>query len=192
MFPRRTRWPATISLCQCLEPDNCDMCDEFETKPRVTPVEIERKFLVTTLPDDLALRPHNKIAQGYLAIGADGSEVRLRCKGAQHYQTIKSEGGLSRAEYETELTQDQFQTLWPATEGRRVEKTRYDIILSRVKIEVDVYRGDLSGLCTAEVEFASEPESQIFDVPSWFGIEVTEDPRYKNKNLAVYGLPAIM
>ncbi len=165
------------------------MCDESETEPRVTPCEIERKFLVTTLPDDLDSRPHSEISQGYLAIGADGSEVRLRHKGARHYQTIKSAGGLSRAEYEIELTQDQFQLLWPATEGRRVEKTRYDIILSRVKIEVDVYRGDLSGLCTAEVEFASVPESQIFDVPSWFGKEVTEDSRYKNKNLAVHGLP---
>ena len=87
------------------------MCDKSETEPRVTPCEIERKFLVTTLPDDLDSRPHNEIFQGYLAIGADGSEVRLRRKGAQHYQTIKSAGGLSRAEYEIELTQDQFQ-LW--------------------------------------------------------------------------------
>ena len=165
------------------------MSNEPGNKPRITPCEIERKFLVATLPVDLDSRPHNEISQGYLAISVDGSEVRLRRKGTQHYQTIKSAGGLSRTEYEIELTQDQFQLLWPATERRRVEKTRYDVMLSGVKIEVDVYRGNLSGLCTAEVEFNSVSESQIFDIPSWFGKEVTEDSRYKNKNLAVHGLP---
>ena len=166
------------------------MCDESATKPRVTPCEIERKFLVAKLPDNLDSRPHNEIRQGYLAIGADGTEVRLRRKGDRFYQTIKSAGGLSRAEFEIELTPDQFQILWPATEGRRVEKVRYDIIQDGgAKIELDVYQGDLAGLSTAEIEFASETESRSFAAPLWLGREVTEDSRFKNKNLALHGLP---
>jgi CYTH domain-containing protein len=166
------------------------MRDQAETEPQVAPREIERKYLVATLPDNIDSHPHSEILQGYLAIDANGSEVRLRRKGDQLFETIKSAGGLTRAEYEIELTPVQFQTLWPATEGRRVEKIRYDIThASGAKIELDIYKGDLAGLCTAEVEFASEAESHEFAVPSWFGKEVTADSRYKNKNLALYGLP---
>ncbi len=166
------------------------MHDRAETEPQVPPREIERKYLVASLPENLDSHPHSEILQGYLAIDANGSEVRLRRKGERRFETIKSAGGLSRAEYEIELTPDQFQTLWPATEGRRVEKIRYDIHhTGGVKIELDVYQGDLAGLYTAEVEFASEAESHDFAVPSWFGKEVTADSRYKNKNLAVHGIP---
>jgi len=41
-------------------------------------LEIERKFLVNELPNNLEQFPHKNIVQGYLAIGTDGTEVRLR------------------------------------------------------------------------------------------------------------------
>jgi CYTH domain-containing protein len=40
-----------------------------------------------------------------------------------------------------------------------------------------------------EVEFASVEDSARFSPPEWFGPEVTEDERYKNRQLAVHGLP---
>ena len=41
-------------------------------------LEIERKFLIYTLPRGLQRYPHKEIAQGYLAIGRDRAHVRLR------------------------------------------------------------------------------------------------------------------
>ena len=41
----------------------------------------------------------------------------------------------------------------------------------------------------AEVEFASKAASRAFDPPPWLGEDVTEDGRYKNRNLAVDGPP---
>lgn len=153
------------------------------------PREIERKFLVTSLPVDLGSHSHVEICQGYVAIDGDGTEVRLRLKGNKCFQTVKSGGGLSREEYEVELTRGQFDVLWPATEGRRVEKTRYEIPDDRLTIELDVYKGQLAGLMTAEVEFSSESESCDYSPPSWIGSDVTDDDRYKNKNLALHGHP---
>jgi len=37
---------------------------------------------------------------------------------------------------------------------------------------------------TVEVEFDSEPDARLFVPPSWFGQEVTGDPRYQNAALA--------
>jgi CYTH domain-containing protein len=58
-----------------------------------------------------------------------------------------------------------------------------------LRIEVDVYDGALTGLVLAEVEFATEQDSAAFEPPDWFGAEVTEDARYKNRALAVDGRP---
>jgi CYTH domain-containing protein len=60
-----------------------------------------------------------------------------------------------------------------------------------VTIELDVFRGGLSGLCVAEVEFPSEEEAAAFSPPDWFGREVTDDERFKNKSLARHGRPGV-
>ncbi|WP_244654007.1 hypothetical protein [Lentimonas sp. CC4] len=47
----------------------------------------------------------------------------------------------------------------------------------------------MSPLIVAEVEFKSEAASASFSLPDYFGDEVTEDKRYKNKTLALEGIP---
>ncbi|MDF0678660.1 MAG: CYTH domain-containing protein [Nitrosomonas sp.] len=146
--------------------------------------EIERKFLVTTFPDGElhAVSLH----QGYLTTPTDSAELRLRQQGTEYFMTLKSEGGLSRQEYEIQVDVAQFEMLWPATEGRRVEKTRYSGKLPDGQLfELDVFAGYLSPLMLVEVEFLSEDAAQAFIPPPWFGEEVTEDKRYKNKALAL-------
>jgi len=152
-------------------------------------VEIERKFLVTSLPEAMDRYRHERIMQGYIVVGADGSEVRLRRKGRKHFEAVKMGRGEIRSELEVELTAAQFDTLWEATSGRRIDKTRYEIRHAGVVMEVDVYHGELAGLVTAECEFASPEESRRFVPPDWFGREVTNDPAYKNQSLAVRGRP---
>jgi adenylate cyclase len=152
------------------------------------PVEVERKWLVHT-PPDLPAHQGKDVIQGYIAVSEDGTEVRLRRMGGQFFQTVKSEGGLIRDEIEVELSKQQFEALWPATAGRRLEKTRYPMPWGGQQVEVDVYHGSLAGLVVAEVEFTSARESTQFTAPPWFGGEVTEDEAYKNVNLALHGKP---
>jgi adenylate cyclase len=148
-------------------------------------VEIERKFLIERLPDEAGRASSRRIDQGYVALD-QGAEVRLRRHGDDLWLTIKGVGGLARVEEEFALGADQFDSLWPLTEGRRIEKTRHELPGG---VEVDVYDGALAGLIVAEIEFGSEAESAAFEPPEWFGAEVTNDPRYKNRALAVDGRP---
>lgn len=152
------------------------------------PIEIERKFSVKYLPDNLERYVKQRIRQGYISIGSDGKEIRLRSKGDDHFLTVKSGGGLIRSEYEIKITHEQFQVLWPATEGKRLEKTRY---LIPGNIELDIYHDDLDGLITAEVEFSSEKASEEFTPPDWFDEELTYDKKYRNSSLALEGPAAI-
>ena len=151
--------------------------------------EIERAFKVSQLPRNLEQYPSEKIVQGYLSIDANGAEVRLRKIGERYFETYKGTGRLQRTELEIELSGDQFSTLWPGTEGRRIEKIRYQIREAGQKIELNVFRGNLEGLVLAEIEFPSREKSREFEPPNWLGEEVTEDSRYKNQNLAQKGAP---
>jgi adenylate cyclase len=141
-------------------------------------------------PSDLDRWPSTTIAQGYLAVAADGTEVRVRRRDDSASLTVKSGGGRVRVEEEMAIDADRFERLWPLTEGRRIEKTRYEIPAGDgLTVELDVYAGDLDGLVTAEVEFASEDAAEAFAAPDWLGADVTDDARYKNQRLAVDGAP---
>jgi adenylate cyclase len=153
-----------------------------------TPVEVERKWLVRDLPQ-LSMGEGKEVIQGYIAVAADGTEVRLRQTDGKFFQTVKSGGGLVRDEIEIDLTQDQFEALWRAAAGRRLKKTRYTWDWAGNQVEIDVYHGSLAGLIVAEVEFPSAHASAEFVPPPWFGTEVTEDMHYKNVTLAMQGRP---
>lgn len=151
--------------------------------------EIERKFLLSGLPEGLVEYPQMEIRQGYLIVTQDGTELRIRQKADRFFQTIKMGEGLSRTEIEIEIDVAQFEALWPHTDGRRVDKVRYKVPVGRHVAELDLFEGRLAGLRMVEVEFPSVAASQSFDPPAWFGVEVTEDKRYKNKWLAQNGIP---
>jgi adenylate cyclase len=149
-------------------------------------VEIERKFLVERPPDGLG--EGDRIEQGYLAIGDDGVEVRVRRRGDDMTLTIKSGPGMMRTEEELAIDGRRFESLWPLTEGRRVSKTRHRIALAGgLTAELDVYAGDHEGLLTAEIEFPSVEASDAFEPPAWLAREVTGDASYANQALALTG-----
>ena len=56
----------------------------------------------------------------------------------------------------------------------------------KLTIELDIYKEKLSGLITAEIEFASEEEALLFMPPKWFSEDVTYAPEYKNSYLALH------
>jgi CYTH domain-containing protein len=152
--------------------------------------EIERKFLVDDLPPGYDTHPSERIEQGYLAIGADGVEVRVRRRGDKTLLTIKSGPGQVRVEEELAIDERRFASLWALTAGRRVTKTRYLIPLADAALlELDLFDGALAGLRVAEVEFDSEEASAAFTPPAWLGREVTGDPAYANQRLALSDRP---
>ncbi len=90
-------------------------------------LEVERKWLIDSvgsLPIEVVGAPADEIEQGYLTIGADGSETRVRRRAGQCTLTVKSGSGLVRRETEISLTAEQFEVLWPATENARIQKSR--------------------------------------------------------------------
>lgn len=150
-------------------------------------VEIERKFLVRELPHDLEKFAHCEIEQGYLAITHGGTQVRLRRRGEAHTLAYKRGGGNAREEREVQLTREQFEQIWPGTEGKRLTKTRYDVPLGALTVEIDIYSGRHTGIIVAEVEFNDEAAARDFQPPRWLGQDVTHDPRYSNQLLACDG-----
>ena len=54
--------------------------------------EIELKFLVKQMPDKLSDFEVHQIKQGYVSLGEDGTEVRLREKDGKFFLTVKSGG----------------------------------------------------------------------------------------------------
>ena len=157
----------------------------------MTALEIERKFVLAERPAGLDAHPSRRLEQGYLAIDPAGSEVRLRRKETETLMTVKAGLGLVRAEEEFAIDPERFERLWPLTEGRRVVKTRYLVPLDGGLVaEVDDFDENLAGLVTAEVEFPDEATALAYVAPAWLGRDVTGDPRYVNRTLAVEGIPS--
>lgn len=151
-------------------------------------MEIERKFLLSGLPPTMRYARREAIRQGYVALDGD-TEVRVRITPEGAVLTIKSGSGGVRVEEELALDARRGESLWQLTEGRRVQKVRRRVRVGDATVEVDEYGGGLDGLVVAEVEFDDEQASRSFAAPSWFGREVTGDPRYANRSLASDGLP---
>ncbi|MEY2440868.1 MAG: adenylate cyclase [bacterium] len=152
-------------------------------------IEIERKFLLGELPGALAFARRRAILQGYLAIDGD-TEVRVRRTPSGATLTIKHGSGEIRVEEELALGERQADALWELTSGRRLEKVRRQLRVDGYDVDVDEYRGALDGLVVAEVEFVDEASARAFEPPALFGRELTGDPAYANRNLAMFGLPA--
>lgn len=154
----------------------------------LTGLEIERKFLLKSLPMDVLRTRGTPILQGYLAHD-EHMEVRLRQQGRKYFLTVKEGSGLRRKEVEVAISAAQFRVLWPSTTGRRLEKVRTVVRHGRWRLELDRYLGELAPLLIGEVEFDSMEESEGFEKPAYFGEEVTEEEGYRNVALAIHGAP---
>lgn len=146
-------------------------------------LEIERKYLVTSLDFIKEAHSKNEIAQGYLNSNPERA-VRIRIKGDKGYITIKGIGnasGASRFEWEKEIPLDEARQLMQLCENGGIEKTRYEVRSGLHTIEVDVFHGNNEGLILAEIELKNENDSII--KPHWLGPEVTGDQRYYNSYL---------
>lgn len=163
-------------------------------------MEIERKFTIKKLPDDLNSYEKKEIEQIYLC---RKPTIRARKSNDEYILTYKSKQGIktdasatARAceEVELPLTGEAYEHLKEKADGNAIIKTRYIIpIENHRKIELDVFHGYLEGLMFAEVEFESEEEAASYQLPDWFSEDVTFDRRYSNAVMTEYsGLEELM
>lgn len=167
------------------------------------PHETKRRFLISpkNLPHDLESNPNitrEEIRQFYPKGEKDGSSTRVRSINNLVFMlTKKSTGTIQREEVDTVLdgmTPAAFDAWFEGVEGDMVEKTKYFIPHGDVHtIELGVYRGAHEGLIMAAIKTygrdALSKASQV-EIPSWFGQEVTNDPRYFNHRISIEGVPS--
>jgi CYTH domain-containing protein len=150
-------------------------------------MEIERKFLVKELPENLESYPQQRISQGYLCTDP---VVRIRRSNDDYYLTYKGKGMMVREEYNLPLTEDAFHHMLPKVDGILIDKIRYLIPLDgKLTAELDIFQGTLAPLRIVEVEFDTEEEALAFTPPSWFGDDVTNSRQYHNSNLSKNRIP---
>ena len=150
--------------------------------------EIERKFLVTNDSYRTLAYAKSDILQGYICSG-HGHTVRVRTRGDKGYLTIKgpSTDGISRFEWEKEITLQDARELFTLCRTGRIEKTRYLIRNGNHIVEVDEFHGENEGLVFAEIELSDVNEE--FLRPSFLGVEVTGDPHYYNAYISKHPYP---
>ena len=144
-------------------------------------MEIERKYLLRKLPDNLDTYRHRHLEQGYLCTAP---VVRIRKDDDRYELTYKSGGMMVRQEYNLLLTKDSYEHLKNKIDGRLISKKRYMIPYEKYMIELDVFENDLAPLVLAEVEFETEEEANTFTPPEWFGKDVTFSKAYHNSVLS--------
>ncbi len=143
--------------------------------------EIERKFLIPVLPENLDRYSYSEIEQGYLCTEP---VVRIRKQDGNYFLTYKGTGLMVREEYNLPLTTEAYIHLREKADGKLITKRRYKIPYGEYTIELDIFSSPLPGLQMAEVEFPSEEAAFAFQKPDWFGEDVTEDPRYHNNHMS--------
>ncbi len=147
-------------------------------------IEIERKFLVTSLDFKQEAFKKTRIIQGFLNTHKERT-VRVRLKGNTGFITVKGQSntkGLSRFEWEKEISKDEAEALLKLCEPGVIDKIRYEIKVGKHTFEVDEFYGDNKGLIIAEIEL--ETENEAFLKPHWIGEEVTGNIKYYNSQLS--------
>lgn len=154
-------------------------------------LEIEKKYLIKSLPDNLNDYPHYKIEQGYVYTNP---VIRIRKKtifdgekivNQKHILTIKGDGLLSRQEFELTIDEKAFNDLSKKVEGNIISKTRYNLPLEdNLKIELDIFHDLFEGLIMGEIEFPDEDYAKKYNPPALLGKEVTENTMFHNSTMS--------
>ena len=141
-------------------------------------MEIERKIILTSLPDEVPVH-RSTVEQIYISLNP---EVRLRKNldsDVQFRLTVKGDGTLCREEIETPVTEEFYNEMVRFIGKPPIIKDYYIYHLNGHKVEVSIV--DNGTFIYSEVEFDSVEEAEAFVWP-FEGYDATEDPQYKMKN----------
>ncbi len=146
--------------------------------------EKERKFKVISKKFISLSHKVVNIKQGYLSKDNNLS-IRIRISDKKSFLCIKgpsSESGISRFEFEKEISLIEGKQLLKLCLPRIISKKRYLMEYEKQLFEIDVFEGFLKGLILAEIELNSE--SQKVSLPEWVGKEVTGVKSFYNFQLS--------
>lgn len=149
-------------------------------------IEIERKWLIDKVPEELPLLSIGTVEQLYFSGEADVRIRRMETDDSTMcYLDIKGDGGLKRTEIKKEISIDEYNRIKEIIGKRPIEKIyyRYDVGLKHV-LEVSVVDNGTEGsFIYAEIEFDSADEAETYVLPISNAVDVTHDPNYKMKNI---------
>ena len=158
-------------------------------------MEIERKYTIKRLPENLNSFPHNVLEQAYLNTSP---VVRVRKSDNSYYLTYKGKGLMAREEYNLPLDEASYKHLLSKADGNIISKKRYLIPLENpnfskaftpddnleLTIELDIFDEPFAPLIMAEIEFTSIEMANAFIPPEWFDEDVTMNVEYHNSNMS--------
>lgn len=163
-------------------------------------MEIERKYLLHELPQNLEDCKRHEIEQAYIN---RKPTIRVRKSDNDYILTVKfksqdkEDGVICNEEHETFLDEATYLHLLKKADGHIIRKTRYLIPLGELEYEkegelrrtgltaeLDVFHDRLEGLRFAEVEFPCVEAARAFVPPEWFADNVSDDKRYSNGYLS--------
>ena len=162
-------------------------------------MEIERKFLLKHIPENLDTCSYHLIEQAYLCTEP---VVRIRRQDEEYYMTYKGSGMMAREESNLPLNREAYYHLREKADGRIISKKRYLIPLPHpsfqksdklpappsdysLTIELDIFDPPFAPLTMAEVEFGSREAAEAFIPPDWFDEDVTYREEYHNSYMAL-------
>ena len=149
--------------------------------------EIERKYAVNYLPEDLEITDIIDIEQAFIYKDAK-TVIRIRkicnkkSNTIEYIYTVKTKGDIAyhkdstvanAYEIESYIQEEEFNKLIKNKISSIIRKTRMIIpIENNLKVEMDIYKDYLQDLITAEIEFPNEDIAKKFQKPEWLGEEM--------------------
>lgn len=142
-------------------------------------IEREKTYLVKFLPENFDSFPHKEMLDIYLPPNSHHPKIRLRKQGDKLYLMKKTliNGDMSTQKEEVILLDQEEFDYFSQLEGKRIHKNRYYIPYQDKTIELDVFLDDLAGLVLADVEFTSEEEKEVFQIPDFCLADITKELR---------------
>lgn len=151
-------------------------------------MEIERKWLLdlNNIPYNLDDYEHLDIQQAYICFSPT-IRIRAITNKDEYILTMKSKSkdmGLSRLEYELNISKQEYNDLLIKKEGMILSKTRYKVPSDEYIMEIDIFHNEYEGLAYMEIEFPSVELANSYIAPNWVLEELTYNKKYTNAALA--------
>lgn len=167
-----------------------------EQKAVNQPKYVTRKFLVKELPESIKGQLIHRITNVYFTTGT--SEIKFVKRQIidvdsisffvdENYVSVRKQGyGKLRTYEEESLSKEDFELMSNSKLAKTIFKDRcFARTDSNDIISIDIYSGNLQGLCIAKVKFETISDADRFVKPDWLGVEVTGFKDYYEYNLAI-------
>ena len=141
-------------------------------------IELERTFLLKSIPAGLEKCKSIEILDIYIPKTAEHPILRIRKKGDFFEITkkcpIKGNDSSEQGEYTISLSKEEFDEL-SQLKGKGFRKIRYFYPFDGKTAEIDVYLDDLKGLVLVDFEFEGREEKNKFEMPNFCLTDVTQE-----------------